>query len=75
MNHQVEATVRTPLLSMDGLYCLPTSMELPNLETALDTAGLPWSPLILTHTSLGGDCLANTPNDVPEALGALALFH
>ena len=58
---------------MGGLYCLPTSAELPDLETAPE--GIAWSPFVLTQANLGEDRLADTPNDDPDALEALALFH
>jgi hypothetical protein len=75
MNHRFEATVGTPLPGMGGLYCLPTYAEIPYLETAPDSMGLAWSPFVLTQANLEEVCLADIPNNDPDALEALVLFH
>ena len=63
---------------MGGLYCLPTSVDLPTTPEGtppIFTAGPPESPSTLTQDNLEGGRLATNSDDAPNALEAVALFH
>ena len=63
---------------MGGLYCLPTSVELPTTPEGTPptyTAGPPESPSTLTQDNLEGGCLATNSDKAQNALEAVALLH
>jgi hypothetical protein len=57
---------------MGGLYCLPTSEDIPATMAAHDQQGAVGAPLLLTQDRLGGDCRADAADE--DALMATALF-
>ncbi len=63
-NRRSEEIARTPLPGMGGLYCLPTSVELPTTPEGtppIFTADPPESPSTLTQDNLEGGRLPPTP--------------
>ena len=74
-NCHSEATVRTALLGMGGIYCLPISTEHPALASQPDLVNDAWSPLVLIQDNLEEDELANIPNKVLSTLELVALYQ
>ena len=74
-NCHSEATVRTALLGMGGICCLPISTEHPALASQPDLANDAWSPLVLTQDNLEEDEIANIPNKVLSTLELVALYQ